>query len=310
MMRVAMLDRVADRIVTIELEPVHGDELPEWESGSHLDVHLRTGLLRQYSLSLSPTSGRWRLGVLEEIDGRGGSKHVHQVLSVGDEIAVSKPRNTFPFKLRGKPVIFVAGGIGITPILSMAIEAQAGDADWSLLYLSRAPESTAFVTELAGYGDRIHHHYDSVDGIIDLGRALDELGGRTSDIYACGPPGLLAALEGYATARGGCRLIIERFTAGEETGPRAGDSEFVVELADGMEVLVGATETILDALEREGVPLLSSCQEGVCGTCETAVISGIPDHRDQVLSDEERAGGEMMMPCVSRCFGARICLDL
>ncbi|MFJ4783613.1 PDR/VanB family oxidoreductase [Streptomyces sp. NPDC088794] len=309
-MQVASLERPADRIVSIELEPACGSVLPSWEPGSHIDVHLAQGLVRQYSLSLAPRSGRWRLGVLEEADGRGGSSYIHRMLRVGDRITVSRPRNTFPFELRGRPVIFVVGGIGITPILSMVAEAASATAAWSLLYLTRSPEATAFADELAAYEHRVKHHYDSTAGIIDLPTALDDLGGREADIYACGPPALLSALETYAASRQGCRLVVERFSGGGTTQPQPDDQEFVVELADGTEIVVPADESILEALAREGVPLLSSCQEGVCGTCETAVLAGRPDHRDHVLTEDERASGEMIMPCVSRCLGSRIRLDL
>lgn len=308
--RIAALKAVAERIVTLELESADGSELPAWSPGSHVDVHLGEGLIRQYSLSTSPGSGRWRLGVLEELQSRGGSTFVHQSLEVGDTISVTRPRNTFPFELGERPVILVAGGIGITPVLSMAAEAAARQHDWTLLYLSRSPESTAFVDELAGYGDRVRHHFDSVDGIIDLATVLDALDGPNSDIYACGPTGLLDALATYAEAHPTTHLTVERFAADGDVGPRTDDHSFIAELSDGTEVAVAADETLLEALTRAGIPILSSCQEGICGTCETAVLDGVPDHRDQVLSQEERDSGEMMMPCVSRCVGARICLDL
>ncbi len=308
--RVVDLQSVADRIVTLELESVDGSDLPPWTPGSHLDVHLADGMVRQYSLTTSPSSGRWRLGVLHELESRGGSTFVHQQLAAGDTISVTAPRNTFSFALRDRPVVLVAGGIGITALLSMAAEASARDHDWTLLYLSRSPESTAFREELAGYGDRVRHHFDSVDGIVDLAEVLGQVGGPSADVYACGPEGLLAALEAYATTQSAMHLTVERFSPTGDAGPRAGDHGFVVELADGTEIDVTATETILEALTREGIPVLSSCQEGTCGTCETAVLDGVPDHRDHVLSVEERASGEMMMPCVSRCAGARLCLDL
>lgn len=309
-LRVASITTVAERVVALELEPTDGSALPTWEPGAHVDVTLGDGMIRQYSICSPPGTDRWRFGVLEEIEGKGSSHYVHHDLREGDVIAVSGPRNTFALDLGGRPVVFIAGGIGVTPILPMVHAAAAEGADWTLLYLARSPEAAAFVDEVMPYGDRVHVHHDSVAGIIDLAASLDALGAAGSDVYACGPTGLLNAIEAYAGDRPDCHLTVERFAGTGDEGPREGDTEFVVEINDGTKITVGAQETILDALVRSGIPMLSSCQEGVCGTCETAVIEGIPDHRDHVLNDEERAGNEMMMPCVSRCLGKRLVLDL
>ena len=308
-LRVASTTEVASRIVAIELESIDGTELPTWEPGSHVDVHLGD-LVRQYSLSIAPESGRWRLGVLREHASRGGSEYAHTGLRVGDDLQVSEPRNTFPFAAGSRPILFVAGGIGITPILSMAARAQSEGHDWSLLYLTRSTDAAAFAEELVtAYGERARLHHDDAHGVIDLEAELDRLGAPGCDVYACGPTGLLDALEDYRKARPSTRLVVERFT-NDGAGPRDSDTAFIVELGDGTEVEVAADETVLHALNRAGVPILSSCQEGICGTCETAVLFGTPDHRDHVLSDEEKASGEMMMPCVSRCRGNRLGLDL
>lgn len=152
-------------------------------------------------------------------------------------------------------------------------------------------------------------HVDTDGGPIDLATTLDGLGSADADVYACGPGLLLAALEEYAAARPGTHLVLERFT-GDGDAVRDGDHAFVVALADGTEIPVAADQTMLEALTQAGIQMLSSCQEGVCGTCETAVLAGEPDHRDHVLSDDERMSGEMVMPCVSRCRGERIVLDL
>lgn len=307
--RVAAARQVAERVRELVLAPVNGTPLPGWSPGAHVDVVLTDELTRSYSLCSEPGADTWRIAVLEETDGRGGSSHVHHALAVGDELVTSAPRNNFELVVGARRIVLVSGGIGITPILPMAAAAEAAGADWRLLHLARSEAAAAYVDELASYGERVVRHVDTDGGPIDLAVALDGLGGADADVYACGPTPLLAALEEYAAARPGTHLVLERFT-GDGDAIRAGDHAFVVEIADGTEIPVAADQTVLDALTHAGIRVLSSCQEGVCGTCETVVLEGEPDHRDHVLSDEERESGEMMMPCVSRCRGARIVLDL
>lgn len=307
--RVVALHAAADRVLEIRLESAHGEPLPPWTAGAHIDVFLDAGLTRQYSLCSFPQETTWRLGVLLEETGRGGSHHVHHRLAVGDVLEVSHPRNNFPLAISNRPVVFVAGGIGITPLLPMVRAAEEAGAQWRMLRLARNARACAFDEELRAHGARVVRHLDDVDGVVDLPHALDELDGMRADIYACGPAGLLDAVEAYAASRPESSLHVERFASGEPA-VRDDDQPFVVELADGTEVPVSADQTILQALGQAGVRTLSSCQEGVCGTCETGVLAGVPDHRDQVLSEEEREAGDVMMPCVSRCLGERLVLDL
>lgn len=308
-LRVLSIEPAAERIVEIRLESADTEPLPAWTPGSHIDVFLEAGLVRQYSLCSRPEEATWRLGVLEEEAGRGGSHHVHHQLRVGDVLKASRPRNNFPLQLSDRPVVLVSGGIGITPLLPMMHEAEAAGASWRMLHLVRDERSSAFEVELAQYANRIVRHVDTVSGTVDLAAALDELGGSDADVYACGPGGLLDAVEAYAAARPGAAARIERFTS---TTPavQEGDRAFVVEIADGTAIEVPADRTILQALNDAGIRTLSSCQEGVCGTCETAVLAGAPHHRDHVLGEDERARGDVMMPCVSRCVGDRLVLDL
>lgn len=309
--RIAAIRAVADRVVALELESADPSaQLPPWTAGSHVDVHLTSTMTRQYSLSTAPHTGRWRLAVLEEAEGRGGSTHVHERLRVGDTLHVSHPRNNFPFRVGSRDILFVAGGIGITPIVSMIAEATAAGGRWTLLYLSRTGGSAAFIEEFAPHGHRVHHRVGSRDGAVDLLGELDTLGAHDADVYACGPARLLNAVEEYARSHPGCRLNVERFSAGTSTESLSENTEFTVELNDGTEVTVGPAETILEALGRVGIRTLSSCQEGLCGTCETTVLGGVPDHRDHILGESERASGLTMMPCVSRCFSERLILDL
>jgi ferredoxin-NADP reductase len=301
----------ADRVASFALARPDGGPLPPWEPGAHVDVLLGDDLVRQYSLCSAPTDSTWRIAVLHEEVSRGGSTWLHEHIRPGDTLLVGAPRNNFALDLGEQRYVFVAGGIGITPLLPMVAAADATGKDWTLLYLGTSRSRMAFTEALRAYGPKVVLHRDSDSGVIDLESALDRLGAADAAVYACGPAGLLAAIEGYAARHEGCRVVLERFTADpDSTRAREGDSPFVVETSDGTEIEVGADESILDALHRTGIPALSSCQEGICGTCETTVLAGVPDHRDQLLSEEEREAGETMMICVSRCRGDRLVLDI
>jgi ferredoxin-NADP reductase len=308
-LKVAGRRQIADRVVEIELTSACGGRLPDWAPGAHVELTLGPGLIRHYSLCSDAGDPQWRVAVLEENPGRGGSAYVHKSLRVGDELSSSAPRNNFPLQLSERPLLFVAGGIGITPILPMVRAAAAAGADWHLLHLARSPGAAVYVDELSPFAGNVTNHVDTDGGPIDLPAALDVLGGNRADVYACGPVGLLSALEEYAAQRSGCRLSLERFV-GTPHSPSTGDHAFVVETAGGMAIEVPEETSVLDALTAAGIRILSSCREGVCGTCETPVIDGVPDHRDDVLSDEDRASGETMMVCVSRCIGKRLVLDV
>ncbi|MEB8340795.1 PDR/VanB family oxidoreductase [Streptomyces endophyticus] len=288
-----------------------GGSLPAWTPGAHIDVVLSRDLVRQYSLSSGcDERAGWRIAVLREPEGRGGSAYLHDRVEAGDTLLVSAPRNNFALDLETSRPVFVAGGIGITPILPMLAAAEEAGADWQLLYLGRGAESMAFTGELARYGDRVRLHRDDSEGVADLAAELDRMGAARSHVYACGPAGLLAAVQEYAAAHPRSRLTLERFAADPEAQQQGDERPFTVETADGQEVEVGAGQSIVDALTQAGVRTLTSCREGVCGTCETPVLGGTPDHRDQLLSEEERAAGDVMMICVSRCRGDRLVLDV
>ncbi|MFE9448394.1 PDR/VanB family oxidoreductase [Streptomyces sp. NPDC006739] len=302
---VAGREPAADGVLALSLCHPLGEELPAWEPGAHVDLVLGPGLERQYSLCGDPGDrARWRVAVLREPDGRGGSAHVHEELRQGDKVRVRGPRNHFP--LRPAPAYrFVAGGIGITPILPMLAAAEAAGAEWTLLYGGRTRGSMAFTEELARYGDRVTLAPQDETGLLDLAAVLDGLPDGTL-VYCCGPGPLLDAVEERCPA-GALRL--ERFQP--KTRQDAGGTEFEVELArSGRTLTVAPGVSVLDTVRAAGVEVLYSCTEGTCGTCETDVLEGAPDHRDSVLTEEERAAGDTMMICVSRCRGARLVLDL
>ncbi|RPF37765.1 PDR/VanB family oxidoreductase [Streptomyces sp. TLI_185] len=295
----------ADGVLALTLRHPLGEDLPAWEPGAHVDVVLGPELERQYSLCGDPADRSvWRIAVLREPDGRGGSAHVHEQVGQGDKVRVRGPRNHF--RLESAPRYrFVAGGIGITPILPMLAAAEVAGAEWTLLYGGRTRNSIAFTEELGRYGDRVRVCPQDETGLLDLGSVLDDLPEGTL-VYCCGPGPLLDAVEERCPAE---RLRVERFSPkAQEDGE---NSEFEVELAQsGRTVTVAPDVSVLDAVRAAGVEVLFSCTEGTCGTCETDILDGTPDHRDSVLSAEEQQSGETMMICVSRCRGKKLVLDL
>ncbi|MBO4238134.1 2Fe-2S iron-sulfur cluster binding domain-containing protein [Pseudonocardia alni] len=298
---------LADDVVLLTLRDPSGAELPEWTPGAHLDLVLTADLVRQYSLCGDPGERSvYRVAVLREPAGRGGSAHVHDVVAEGDTVLVRGPRNRFAL-VDAPGYVFVAGGIGITPLVPMIAAAHAAGADWRLVHGGRSRASMAF-TELAGrHPDRVTLVPQDEAGLLDVAGILAAAAGRP--VYCCGPEGLLAAVEAEGE-RLGVPVHVERFSArpGALDGP---DEAFEVELSgSGTVVAVPAGCSILDALEGAGIATLSSCREGTCGTCETGVLAGEPDHRDSLLTEEEQASNEVMMLCVSRSRSPRLVLEL
>ncbi|RBM17090.1 oxidoreductase [Prauserella sp. PE36] len=302
-------DIVADNVAVVELEPAKGERLPAWTPGAHLDLVLEPDLVRQYSLCGDPDKpGSWRIGVLREAGGRGGSIHVHDRVEVGDKIRCRGPRNNFPL-VTASEYVFLAGGIGITPILPMIAHCTARDRPWSLVYGGRNRGSMAFLDELAGYGDRVAVRAQDEHGHIDLAAALGEPRDGVA-IYCCGPAPLIAAVEEHCTAWPDGTLHVERFRAAENV--LDGENTAFEVVCDYSDMVVGvpAGQTIVDALAEAGIEVPTSCREGTCGTCETVVLDGVPDHRDSYLSPQERATNEVMTPCCSRSLTPRLVLDL
>lgn len=290
----------------ITMEHPDGGVLPRWKAGAHIDVTVTDAggepLVRQYSLSSDPAeASRYRIGILREDEGRGGSKLAHDQLQAGSEVTVSWPRNNF--RLSGaKKYLFIAGGIGITPMLAMMREADAAGAEWELHYAGRARETMAFLDELAEFGDRVTLHPGDEGRRLSLPRLLEHAQDDCL-VYVCGPEPLMDAAEKAMDHWPDDALRLERFSPKtiERTEP---DSPFEVRFETSrVSVEVGSEQTILEAAAEAGLPVLSSCQEGTCGTCETRVVSGDVDHRDSILSASEQAANETMMICVSRAQG-------
>ncbi|WP_183095767.1 PDR/VanB family oxidoreductase [Nocardioides stalactiti] len=297
---------LADGVIELQLKA--RSTLPPWAAGSHVDLLLSPDLARQYSLCGDPQDRRYlKVAVLRESDGRGGSAFVHDSLEEGQQIQVRGPRNHFPL-VDSPRYQFIAGGIGITPILCMIREAERAGADWHLLYGGRTRASMAYLDELEQYGDRVQVHPQDTHGLLDLDAVLGTARDDTA-VYCCGPEPLLDAVEGRTAHWPTGSVHMERF-APKAIGEDVVDTPFEVEFArSGVTAEVPAGTSVLDVATDHGLFVLRSCSEGVCGTCETVVIEGDAEHRDSVLTDEDRKAG-CFMPCVSRATSARLVLDL
>ncbi|MGX9221951.1 PDR/VanB family oxidoreductase (plasmid) [Massilia varians] len=299
----------ADGVALITLAAQGGSKLPAWEAGAHIDLILGNGIERQYSLCGDPGEpGRWRIGVLREPRSRGGSAFVHEQLQALGKVRARGPRNHFALP-EAEEYRFVAGGIGITPILAMVREAERRGKHWKLLCGGRSLSSMAFVDELRAYGERVTIAPQDSHGLLKLAAYLDGAPAGTA-VCACGPEPLLDALGAVCGALPSVSLHLERFAPAAQP-PVADNTEFELELRkSGRTLRVRKDQSVLDAARAAGATVYTSCESGVCGTCETAVLDGMPDHRDVVLSTQEKAGGRTMMVCVSRCKSAKLILDL
>jgi ferredoxin-NADP reductase len=310
----ACKEKLADGVVRLTLIRPDGEPLPSWTPGAHIDLLLGPRLERQYSLCGDPgDTSMLQVAVLREATGRGGSLYVHDELAEGATVRVRGPRNHFAL-VDADRYLFVAGGIGITPILPMIAEAERRGADWRLVYGGRTRASMAFAELLSeSLPERVEVCPQDETGLLDLDALLGVPRLDTS-VYCCGPEPLLKAVEQHCVSWPQGALHTERFTPrGPETdGLTAGPAgSFEIELAQsGKTLTVPADRSVLQVIEDAGVSVLSSCRQGTCGTCETGVLDGVPDHRDSLLTDDERAAGDVMFICVSRCRSGRLVLDL
>lgn len=303
----------AEGVVVLDLGHLDDAQLPRWQPGAHIDLFLGDDLVRQYSLCGDPHDATtWRIGVLLDPNGRGGSQYVHEELQVGSVVRVRGPRNHFPLVDSAK-YRFIAGGIGITPIMAMVGAAEQAGSDWTLLYGGRTRGSMAFAADLAErYPDRVTLWPQDECGLLDL-RSLLEEPENGALIYCCGPEALLAAVEQQCAHWPEGTLHIERFAAKAPTAEQeaAALEQFeVVCQRSGVTLEVAANQSILELVEATGIPITTSCYEGVCGSCEARVLEGVPDHRDSVLSASQRESGEVMLICVSRSCTEKLVLDL
>ncbi|GCB52138.1 PDR/VanB family oxidoreductase [Streptomyces sp. NL15-2K] len=306
---VATRTRVADGVVSLTLRRPDGRPLPPWTPGAHIDVLLEGGLIRQYSLCGDLAERDvWRIAVLREPQGRGGSAYVHDYLPEGTAVRVRGPRNNFPLRPAARH-LFIAGGVGITPILPMVEAAEAAGTDWRLLYGGRSRTSMAFLDRLTPYGDRVLVRPQDEYGLLDLAAFLGAPQEGTL-VHACGPEPLLRAAREQCADWPAGTLGVERFAPVPAAETRSAEAFEVVLARAGLTLTVPPGRSVLETVEEAGVDVDFSCREGTCGTCETDVLDGTPDHRDSLLSEDERATGDTMLICVSRSCGPRLVLDL
>lgn len=301
-LKVADVRCEARDVMVLELRAADNSALPPFTPGSHLEVYLPGGLIRHYSLCNDPSEkDRYCIGVGLARDSRGGSKYIHHNVRVGQTLQVSAPRNNFPMEISAEEFVFIAGGIGVTPIMAMIRTCQAMNKPWRLFYCARNRQRTAFYEDLRALApDRCEFHFDDEQA----GRLFDaaaKLAGvkDSAHIYCCGPAPLMKAVESATTNRAQDRVHFEWFTASVTDSTQ--DRAFTVVLrSSGKQFQVPPGRSILEVLEDndEGVPY--SCREGLCATCKTVVCAGIPDHRDHVLSPAEKADNNQMMICISR----------
>ena len=321
----AMIDAVvvdkheeAVDIVVLELAARDGGSLPPFGAGSHVDVEIKPGLIRQYSLCNAPDAWQqYTLGVLREPASRGGSAAIHQEVMVGTHLRISEPRNHFSIAAGDRHILF-AGGIGVTPLLCMAERLSKSHQTFELHYCARSLERAAFRSRIASssFSECVFYHYD--DGPpsqrLDLDRAFSEWSVQrdaSTHIYVCGPAGYIDAVSAHARGRGwpDTHIHVEHFSG--EVLIQDGEASFQVEIAStGKIYTIPADQPVTVALADHGVDIPVSCEQGVCGSCATRILSGEPDHRDYYLSDQERREGMIFTPCCSRAKSRLLVLDL
>jgi ferredoxin-NADP reductase len=299
-----------DDVILIDFIDPNRDALPQWNPGAHVDVHIPTGIVRQYSLCGDHHDrSRYTIAVLREPSSRGGSAYLHDTLRKGDLVAVSQPRNAFALK-PAEQYLFLAGGIGITPIITMMRAATEQNIPWTALYAGRSRDRMSFLDEI-GTKNNVHVFPTAENNRLDLAAWLSQQSADVA-VYCCGPARLLdAVIECSKYADPAPKVYFERFVGTATTLDPGDEHGFELILTRSEKAIdVRADQSILDALTAHGIKVPSSCGEGTCGTCEVSVTDGEVDHRDHVLDEDERAENTCMMICCSRAKGARLVLDL
>jgi ferredoxin-NADP reductase len=296
-------------VVSLILESPDRSDLPSWEPGAHVDVHLPGGKIRQYSLCGDPeVANQWRIAVLLEPEGRGGSKSVHEDLAVGAHVSVGAPRNNFRLQ-PSEQYLLLGGGIGITPLIPMATVLSRKGARTTLVYCGRDEGSMAFTDELRALDNEFVAVPENKCGRPDFVALISRLDPGAT-VYCCGPPGMIDAVRRACSSRADIALRVEQFGSSADASD-ATSRAFEVELVQsGIVAEIPAGTSILEVLDRIGVFVPSACQSGVCGSCIVPVLAGEVDHHDTVLTDEERAAGDQMCLCVSRGLTPRLILDV
>lgn len=313
--RVARKATEALDICTFELVDVNGAPLPAFAAGSHVDVQLPGGVTRQYSLCNDPTeTHRYLIGVLRDPKSRSGSKAMHEQVREGQALQISTPKNHFPLAYDAKRSLLLAGGIGVTPILCMAERLAMTGAEFEMHYCTRAPERTAFLNRIkrASFAQQVKFHFDAGPAAqqIDMAGLLAAPQAR-AHLYVCGPKGFMDAVLKTARANGWPEGQLHYEFFGAEVAASDKDTGFDIKLASsGRIVTVQKGQTVVKALAQAGVDIMTSCEQGVCGTCLTRVLEGVPEHKDSYLSPQEQAANDQFTPCCSRSRTPLLVLDL
>jgi tetrachlorobenzoquinone reductase len=312
--RLTKIEDVARDTKIFTFQRVDGGKLPAYKPGAHIDLHLPNGMLRQFSLTLPASDpDSYTVGVKRDENSRGGSRYIIEQMKVGDQIKISAPRNNFPLVENVDHVVLFAGGIGITPIWCMAQDLEAQGRSWKIHYACRSQADMAFLSDLKKLDpQRVHLHFDDEAGgkVLDLAAAIAEAPAN-AHFYCCGPNPMLKAFEAAATCRPRANVHIEYFTPKEDAAAASDIGGFWVELArSGEEYFIPPGKKVLEVLFDAGVDVDYSCELGICGACETKVISGTPIHHDSVLSEEEQASNEKVMICCCGCASERLVLDM
>jgi len=303
----------AERIKSFELVPKDGGTIRPFTPGGHIVVHMPDGMARHYSLTNAPgESDAYRIGVLKELEGRGGSAFMHERVSEGQSLTISGPENNFPLDPAAAHSLLIAGGIGVTPLLAMAQQLHAEGQSFELHYCAKSKAQAAYAgwLEAAPFADKVRFHYDGGDPAQGLDIAA-LVAGQSADtqIYFCGPAGLMKAIEAAVADWDPARVHSESFAGVDAIGDNA--ASFEIEIAStGAVFLVPEDKSILTVLRENGFDIDSVCEEGVCGTCIVDLLDGVPEHRDEILSDEEREDNAMLTTCCSRAVSPRLVLDL
>jgi ferredoxin-NADP reductase len=309
-MRLTAITYAAEQTHLFEFRPLGTPTVAAFEAGAHIDLYLPNGLVRQYSLTNPESENhRYVVGIKRDPRSRGGSSYIFESLTVGTVLNIGGPRNNFPLAEAATHTVLVAGGIGITPIWAMLQSLEGAGRRWELHYATRTRSEMAFAAELAQFGDRVHLHVDDESGgaVMDMSSFIGRVS-PDSHLYCCGPTPMLASFEEATRSRPRAQVHVERFSTDLAVANAGG---YRVELARcGKVVTVQGGQTILEALRASGVNVPSSCEQGICGACETKVVAGVPDHRDMILSDEEKAANSTMMICCSGSRSDLLVLDL
>jgi phthalate 4,5-dioxygenase reductase subunit len=309
-LRVTRNEAIADGINLIEFRDPADKPLPEFSAGAHITIRVPNGMLRKYSLCNDPAErDRYQVAVKREVNGRGGSTNLIDKVKAGDQLMVAPPVNDFGLPPRAQDFLFIAGGIGITPMMAMIREVQKQGKRFRLFYCTRSPETTAFVAELSKPEYQglvtIHHDHGDPSCSLDLKPILAERKNR-EHLYCCGPRPLMEAVRAMTDHWSSTAVHFEAFSEAETH--KASDKPFKVRLARSGKLLdVPVTKTILEVLRENGLDVPSSCETGTCGTCRTKLLAGEADHRDLVLAEHERK--DQIMICVSRARGDEITID-